>query len=462
MTVGERVGDPSRVMRTTPRLADRGGGIRPRTIAVLGLVALFLSAALTVGFSAPARADDDISAVLKKISDLERAIQVSRQNAARYQQAQTQYQRAVAAANSRIAALASQEQNAQSEADAVTADIAISEEQLALLSLQLNETVAYAQSLDAAIDEGTKKLAQREELYGQHLRQVYRQYRVTPIEMLLSSANLADFAQRVQLLMLVARQDQQLASDIKRLKSDNEDKRVTAGLKQAEIEGLKTATAQQREALTAKRAYLEQLIAETAAARNATALQRENAAGAATDAALAAKGEQARAEELQRQRQAAEQLYAQLAAQVAGRFGLDRPYPGGKLVQWPVSGTITSYFGNRCFILYGRRYCDFHTGLDIAAPMYTPVRAAAPGIVQYVGYETYGAMIVIIGHYSNFQTEYVHLDNRARPPIVQAGQTVAAGQVIAYIGMTGLTTGPHLHFMTILNKTPVNPLPYLP
>jgi murein DD-endopeptidase MepM/ murein hydrolase activator NlpD len=69
---------------------------------------------------------------------------------------------------------------------------------------------------------------------------------------------------------------------------------------------------------------------------------------------------------------------------------------------------------------------------------------------------------VIIGHYSNFQTEYVHLDNRARPPIVQAGQTVAAGQVIAYIGMTGLTTGPHLHFMTILNKTPVNPLPYLP
>lgn len=462
MTVGERVGDPSHVMQGTPRSAGRGGGGRPGTVGVLGLLVVFLTAVLTVGFTGPARADDDINTVLKKISDLERAIQVSRQNAARYQQAQSQYQRAVAAANSRIAALAEQEENAQTEAEAVAADIAINEEQLALQTLQLNETIAYAQSLDAAIDENTKKLAQREDLYGEHLRQVYRQYRVTPIEMLLSSANLADFAQRVQLLMLVARQDQQLASDIKRLKADNEDKRVTAGLKQAEIEGLKAATTQQRDALTAKRAYLDQLIAATSAAKDATAAARESYAGAAANAAQAAASERARAEELQRQRAAAEQLYAQLAAQVAGRYGLNRPYPGGKLVQWPVNGTITSYFGNRCFILYGRRYCDFHTGLDIAAPMYTAVRAAAPGVVQYVGYEKYGAMIVIIGHYSNFQTEYVHLDNGARPPIVQAGQTVAAGQVIAYIGMTGLTTGPHLHFMTILNGNPVNPLPYLP
>lgn len=462
MTVGERLGDSLRVMQEAPRSGDRGGGARPKKAVVLGLLVLFLSALLTAGLGTPARAEDDINAVLNRIKELERAIQVSRQNAARYQQAQSQYQRAVAAANARIAALANKEQTAQSEAEEVADDIAIAEEQLSLLTLQLNDTVAYGESLDAAIDEGTKRLVQREELYGEHLRQVYRQYRITPIEMLLSSANLADFAQRVQLLLVIARQDQQLATEIKRLKGDNEDKRVTAQLKQSEIEGLKSAVTQQRDTLTAKRAYLDRLIADTSAARQATQSAKDQAAGAATNAAQAAKNEQARADELQRQRAAAEQLYSQLAAQVAGRYGLNRPYPGGKLVQWPVSGTITSYFGNRCFIYYGRRYCDFHTGLDVAAPMYTPIRAAAPGVVQYVGYETYGAMIVIIGHYSNFQTEYVHLDNRARPPVVQAGQTVSAGQVIAYIGMTGLTTGPHLHFMTILNKTPVNPLPYLP
>ena len=462
MTAGGRLGDPSGVVQGAPRPVGRGGGDRLRKVAILGLIVVFLCAMFSAGLASPARADDDVSTVLKKISDLERAIQVSRQNAARYQQAQSQYQRAVAAANARIAALSNQQLNAQSQAEDVADDIAIAEEQMSLLTLQLNDTVAYVESLDAAIDEGTKMLAQREAIYGDHLRLVYRQYRVTPLEMLLSSANLADFAQRVQLLMVVARQDQQLATDIKRLKTDNEDKRVTAQLKQAEVEGLKVAMTQQRDALTAKRAYLDQLIVDTSAARDATQSAKEQFNDAASNAAQAAQSEQARVAELQRQRAAAEQLYAQLAAQVAGRFGLNKAYPGGKLVQWPVSGTITSYFGNRCFIYLRRNYCDFHTGIDIAAPMYTPVRAAAPGVVQYVGYEAYGAMIVIIGHYSNFQTEYVHLDNRARPPIVQAGQTVAAGQVIAYIGMTGLTTGPHLHFMTILNKTPVNPLPYLP
>ena len=104
----------------------------------------------SAGLASPARADDDVSTVLKKISDLERAIQVSRQNAARYQQAQSQYQRAVAAANARIAALSNQQLNAQSQAEDVADDIAIAEEQMSLLTLQLNDTVAYVESLERA------------------------------------------------------------------------------------------------------------------------------------------------------------------------------------------------------------------------------------------------------------------------------------------------------------------------
>src|SRR5438093_375079 len=452
-------------MGVTPRPERRGGGDRSTARGRLGsLLVLFalVFSVLSVGFAPAVRADEDISTVLKRISDLERAIAVSRQNASRYQVASRQYQNAVTAANARIANLSAQAQNAETQADAVADQIAIAEEQLSLLTLQLDETVAYLGSVNSAIDENTQMLAQREELYGRHLRQTYRQYRITPLEMLLSSANLADFAQRVQLLLVVTRQDQQLAANITRLRADNEDKRVTAEVKQSEIEGLKYAASRQRDSLNAQRSYLEQLLASTVAAAQATQSARDRASNAATNAAQAAQTEQARATELQRQREAAEQLYAQLAAQVAGRFNLRTPWPGGKLALWPVRGTITSYFGPRCFPLYGKRYCDNHTGLDIAAPMYTPVRAAGAGIVQYVGYEPYGAMIVIIGHYSNFQTEYVHLDNRARPPIVQAVQTVGAGDVIAYIGMTGLTTGPHLHFMTLLNRVPVNPLPYLP
>lgn len=123
-----------------------------------------------------------------------------------------------------------------------------------------------------------------------------------------------------------------------------------------------------------------------------------------------------------------------------------------------MTGQISSYFG--------ARLGGFHNGLDIAAPMYTPIRAAQSGVVQLAGqpYLSYGdtADIVMIAHASNLSTLYAHVDLATRPPIVRAGQRVVAGQIIAYVGVTGWTTGPHVHFMTIYNQRPVNPLQLLP
>jgi murein DD-endopeptidase MepM/ murein hydrolase activator NlpD len=147
--------------------------------------------------------------------------------------------------------------------------------------------------------------------------------------------------------------------------------------------------------------------------------------------------------------------YESLAGSLAGSSGL--PAFSGRLANWPISGTITSPFGPR--------WGGFHTGLDIAAPMGTPVIAAAAGEVVTVGkpYLAYGdtATIVIIAHGKDFATAYVHL-NDGRPPIVKPGQFVRAGEVIAYCGSTGFSTGPHLHFMTIANGRMVDPIPYLP
>ena len=129
-----------------------------------------------------------------------------------------------------------------------------------------------------------------------------------------------------------------------------------------------------------------------------------------------------------------------------------------RLAGWPVNGQITSYFG--------ARLGGFHNGLDVAAPLYTPVRAAAAGIVQEAGqpYMSYGdtAGIVMIAHSSNLSTLYAHLDVATHPPIVTAGERVAAGQIIAYVGVTGWTTGPHVHFMTLYNQHPADPLRFLP
>jgi murein DD-endopeptidase MepM/ murein hydrolase activator NlpD len=97
--------------------------------------------------------------------------------------------------------------------------------------------------------------------------------------------------------------------------------------------------------------------------------------------------------------------------------------------------------------------------------MYTPIRAAGPGTVVFAGpnpYDAYPkAWIVIIAHSSHLLTWYAHIDNRAHPPAVRAGDQVVTGQVIAYEGMTGHTTGPHLHWMVELNDTFVNPRLFL-
>ena len=150
-------------------------------------------------------------------------------------------------------------------------------------------------------------------------------------------------------------------------------------------------------------------------------------------------------------------MYARLATDLSST--VDAPAPlGAKLQNWPLRGQITSPFGPR--------WGGFHTGLDIAAPMYTPVVVAEPGVVVTVGkpYLAFGdtATIVIVAHARGFATMYVHLDDTRLPPPVKVGSRVTAGTVVGFVGLTGFTTGPHLHFMTVVNGRMVDPVPYLP
>jgi murein DD-endopeptidase MepM/ murein hydrolase activator NlpD len=106
-------------------------------------------------------------------------------------------------------------------------------------------------------------------------------------------------------------------------------------------------------------------------------------------------------------------------------------------------------------------YPHYHDGLDIAAPMYAPVTAAAPGQVVFVGHLADGAEIVLIAHVGGWVSEYGHLDDGTAPPTVVAGDVVTTGQVIGHIGMTGNTSGPHLHFEVWRNGYLVDPMALL-
>ncbi len=122
---------------------------------------------------------------------------------------------------------------------------------------------------------------------------------------------------------------------------------------------------------------------------------------------------------------------------------------------WPVQGKITSKYGWRDHPI--RKEYLFHTGIDIAIPYGTPIYAAEAGIVQFSGWSEGYGNLVIIRHRDNSLTYYGH----NLELLVQKGDTIRQGKVIAFSGSTGVSTGPHLHFEIRINGRHTNPLRYL-
>jgi murein DD-endopeptidase MepM/ murein hydrolase activator NlpD len=122
---------------------------------------------------------------------------------------------------------------------------------------------------------------------------------------------------------------------------------------------------------------------------------------------------------------------------------------------WPVEGVVTSSFGERQDPFNGEG--AFHAGLDISAPSGTVVRATGDGLVDSAAVTNGYGREVIIDHGHGVRTVYGHLSGM----IVLAGQQVLRGQIIGYVGRTGRSTGPHLHYEVRINNTPVNPHKYL-
>ncbi len=122
---------------------------------------------------------------------------------------------------------------------------------------------------------------------------------------------------------------------------------------------------------------------------------------------------------------------------------------------WPVRGWVTSPFGSRTSPFSG--ILKFHEGIDIAAQTGTPVMAPADGLVMKAGFNSGYGNVLEISHGYGIKTVYAH-NSRLN---VKEGQRVKRGDVICYVGDTGSSTGPHLHYEVRLNGLPVNPVKYM-
>lgn len=301
------------------------------------------------------------------------------------------------------------------------------EQRLARLAAELRRVRRQEEAAATALARAESALARQQTHLGERLVDAHRLGRAGYLDVVLGATSFPEFVARARLVSAIIHQDAQLVQTY----AKDRDR-----------------TAELREQLEAQHARVRTLMQETE--------ERQ--------AALAHQVEEKRAilRRIMRERLMAEQAVRELEEDSAELEALIQRLQGAGAVLGrramagfilPLRGRFTSRFGSRIHPLFGRRH--LHTGLDIAAPRGTPVRAAASGVVLFAGwYGGYGKLVVL-DHGQGLSTLYGHLSVVG----VAVGQRVARNQVIGRVGSTGYSTGPHLHFEVRQNGRPVDPLP---
>jgi murein DD-endopeptidase MepM/ murein hydrolase activator NlpD len=216
----------------------------------------------------------------------------------------------------------------------------------------------------------------------------------------------------------------------------------------------------QRRRLSVEKAKADAAAAQAQAARDQVASLRSEIEPARAEAASQEQAETDAVEQIQGQKAQYEAELASLQAasdSIAAELRARGSGPGsaGHCEARPVPGPIVSGFGPRYHpILHSTR---MHNGADMAASAGTPIHACRAGTVMIAGAEGGYGNAVVIDHGGGMATLYAHQSRIA----TSVGATVAAGEVIGYVGATGLATGPHLHFEVRLGGNPVDPSSYL-
>ena len=345
----------------------------------------------------------------------------------------------------------SPEQYAQARAIAEASSLAVRiDAERALSAAERSFVVDRAAHVRAEREQIVSRIAtleveadSRQQELDRIVQREYRESQRTPLEVLLSTGSILTALVATSSLGSLADAEHAALLDLRRIQTELETQR-------ADLAGHEADLALLADALAAKDALLAKLSAQ--ADRLATGgtsaevgvlrdlVNTELAATAKVDALVAT------------------------AAAAAGGPAFQRALAW----VWPARGVVSQGFGPSSLSLepprtyHGIAYPNFHDGLDIAAPLGSPVFAAAAGRVAFVGHLPDGAEVVLIAHDAGLFTLYAHLDDAHAPPTVRVGDVVRAGDPIGVIGLSGLTTGPHLHFVIRRGEEPIDPSGLLP
>ena len=384
-----------------------------------------LFTATTLFFSANALADDEIEQL--------------QQEQATYEQAAEKARAAAELIQGKIDSVSELKRQLDDEAYEATA---VYEDRQAAL----DETLYRIGENETKLAEVTAELKNKHQVLKNRVRDIYINGQISYLDVLFGAKDFGDFLTRMDLLKRVMIRDSELVANVLAYQKEIQevgkqleaDKRIQTELadKAAEAMNVKLEKVAKQQALidlmqNDKDVYdrqYDEMIASSAEVARLIAQKEEERRREAEKAARAAQG-------------------GDSGGYVMQSFG------GGMI--WPVSGPITSEFGWRTHPIFGS--ARFHSGLDIGADYGVPICAAASGVVIESGWIGGYGNTIMIDHGGGVVTLYGHNESLA----VGVGQQVNQGDVIAYCGSTGNSTGPHCHFEVRLGGEPVSPWDYL-
>ena len=390
--------------------------------------------------SAPAFADDE-----EEIQQLE-------EEKATYEQAAEKARATAELIQGKIDSVS--ELKRQLDADAAEATALYDERQAAL-----DETLYRIDENENKLVEVTAELNEKHGVLEKRVRDIYINGQISYLDVLFGAQDFGDFLTRMDLLKRVMIRDSELVASV--LAYQTEIKKVGEQLE---------ADKKIQEELAAKAQAAMEVKLEKVAKQQALIDLMQNDKDVYDrqyDEMMASSAEvgrliHAKEEEMRRAAEEARRQAEMEARRQSGNVEVIGDDGGGYVMQsfgggmiWPISGPITSEFGWRTHPIFGS--ARFHSGIDIGGDYGMPIHAAASGVVIDAGWIGGYGNTIMIEHGSGIVTLYGHNESLA----VGVGQQVNQGDVIAYCGSTGNSTGPHCHFEVRVGGEPVSPWDYL-